>query len=704
MKRAILPLLVLLFVSLACQIGFNLPTQAPATQEATEAVPTATMAPTLTSVPTRKSSASPTPAARATATPPQATPIVLPAGGEQPVLITGDFTYSNSFVVETYFVEQAVALMDMHGFVVRDRDWELPVESQVLGYLKIDTTRKRGTYRLQLPAIPGGMYSDFSNSGGKKPGVQIFTVAYSPNMAGGPFAEGDDRQRGWPSYLASVVTDTDNKDEVLSGKLVVWAPDDQEQFPTAFGADGLLFTADDPLGALPAGYSVIDLDQKPFAIGRELNPKLTLYEPKDVAIKDYSKLSYSAAFQNMFDFLKNQYAFNGIQGKEPAWDSLYAAIMPRVKEAEQKKDASAYYAALSDFTLGFKDGHVSIDGGETGNSVIVKRLANGYGFAIRELDDKRVIVVYVTRNGPAAAAGLAVGDEILSYNNTPIGEAIGSVQVLSPESSDFALRYEQAHFLLRAAAVGSPVTITFKNRAGASKTVTLKAVAERGSYSATSIFRNFDSTALPVEFRILDSGSGYIKVNSNYDDLNLIIRLFERGLKTFVENGVDNLIIDMRANSGGTPLGLAGYLTNQEIPLGTLEYYNSKTGKFEPDRETDKFTPNENQYRFKKMALLVDQACFSACEIEAYGFSQLPGMQVVGMFPTGGVEAEVARGQFELPAGMQAQFPTGRFVLPDGSLFLEGQGVRPTVRVPITAENVLSQNDVVLQAAEGRLK
>ena len=104
------------------------------------------------------------------------------------------------------------------------------------------------------------------------------------------------------------------------------------------------------------------------------------------------------------------------------------------------------------------------------------------------------------------------------------------------------------------------------------------------------------------------------------------------------------------------------------------------------------------------MALLVGQACFSACEIEAYGFSQLPGMLVVGMYPTGGVEAEVARGQFELPAGMQAQFPTGRFVLPDGSLFLEGQGVRPTVRVPITAENVLSQNDVVLRAAEDRLK
>jgi C-terminal processing protease CtpA/Prc len=431
---------------------------------------------------------------------------------------------------------------------------------------------------------------------------------------------------------------------------------------------------------------------------------MPLYEPKDVAIKDYSKLSYSAAFQNMFDFLKNEYAFNGIKGKEPAWDSLYAAIMPRVKDAEQKKDAGAYFAALSDFSLGFKDGHVSINGGDAGQRVTAQRLANGYGFAIRELDDKRVIVVYVTRNGPAQAAGLAVGDEILSFNDTPIGQAIGDVSVLSPQSSDFALRYDQARYLLRAGAAGDTAKISYKNRSGATKNATLKAVAERQSFYFTSIFRNFDETALPVEYRILDSGSGYIKINSNYDDLNLIIRLFERGLKTFEANGVTSLIIDMRANSGGTPLGLAGYLTDQEIPLGTLEYFNTKSGKFEPDREADKFTPNENQYRFKKMALLVDQACFSACEIEAFGFSKVPGMIVVGMYPTGGVEAEVARGQFVLPEGMDAQFPTGRFVLEDGSLFLEGQGVRPTVLVPISADNVLSQEDVVLQTAEDRVK
>ena len=85
---------------------------------------------------------------------------------------------------------------------------------------------------------------------------------------------------------------------------------------------------------------------------------------------------------------------------------------------------------------------------------------------------------------------------------------------------------------------------------------------------------------------------------------------------------------------------------------------------------------------------------------QSYGFSQVPGIIVVGQYPTAGVEAEVARGQFNLPEGMSLQVPTGRFTLPDGSLFLEGQGVQPTMRIPINQETVLSRSDPVVDAAE----
>ena len=231
------------------------------------------------------------------------------------------------------------------------------------------------------------------------------------------------------------------------------------------------------------------------------------------------------------------------------------------------------------------------------------------------------------------------------------------------------------------------------------KTVTLTRIEEYDSLFATYIYSGLDTPILPVESEVINGTVGYIKINSNYDDLGLIIRLFERALQKFEEYEVAGIIIDLRQNSGGAPLGLAGFLYDEEIPMGQLEYYSDSTGQFEPDGPREKVIPNEEQYSFNKMVLLVGNACFSACEIEAYGFSQVPGMTVMGQFPTGGVEAEVARGQFELPGGISLQIPTGRFTLEDGSIFLEGVGVVPDILLPVDEASVLSEEDVVLQEA-----
>jgi C-terminal processing protease CtpA/Prc len=589
----------------------------------------------------------------------------------------------------------------MHGFVIRDEEWELPVDSQVLGFMTFDLESLSGTFDLSLPELPQGEFSDVDNDGDAEQGVQIFAVGYSPNLYGGPFSEGDDRSRGWPNYLASIKTDTENNDEVIGGKLVVWAADDKQQFPSGFGEDGMLFTADDPAADLPAGYTVVDLDQDPFAFVQSATPELTLYEPADVAIKDFAKLSYTEAFDKTFEILKKEYAFNGIEGKPPDWDVLYAEIKPRIEQAEKDKDATAFYLAFRDFTWAFKDGHVGLDGGDIANQDFQAATTGGYGFAIRQLDDGRVVVVYVMEDGPAAAAGIQVGAEVTAFNGQPIEDALSAAQSYSLQSSDFAIRYQQLRYLLRAQP-GAEAEVSYINPGGAAQIASLTAVAERQSFSRTSLYFGVDTDPLlPVDSKVIKSGNaqvGYIRINSNYDDLNLVIRLFERALQQFQAREVAGIVIDMRYNNGGAPLGLAGFLYDQEIPMGLLEYYSDATGKFEPDGLREKVFPNQNQYSFDKMVLLVGPACFSACEIESYGFSQVPGMIVVGQYPTAGVEAEVARGQFNLPEGFSLQVPTGRFTLPDGSIFLEGQGVPPTLRVPVDETTVFSTDDVVLNA------
>jgi C-terminal processing protease CtpA/Prc len=445
---------------------------------------------------------------------------------------------------------------------------------------------------------------------------------------------------------------------------------------------------------------VVDLDTDPFAVSQPETADLTLYEPTDAALKDFSGDSYTDAFDKMFEVVRKEYAFNDIEGKAPDWDALYEELKPRVEKAEEDRDPQAFALALRDFTWAFQDTHVGTGGSSFVQEAFQEQTAGGYGFAIRELDDGRVVVIHVNEDGPAAGAGIEQGAEITAFNGKPIAEAIGDVRPWTlPTSSEPSLRYQQARYLLRSP-LGTEAEVTFKKPGGGEDTVTLTSVLEQASFERTSVYHNVDTDyLLPVDSRIIEQDDveiGYIRVNANYDDINLIVRLFERALQQFEQRGVAGIIIDMRYNAGGAPLGLAGLLYDQEIPIGQSEYYSDKTGGFEPDGPADKILPNENQYEFNKMVLLVDQACTSACEFEAYGFSQVPGMMVVGQYPTGAAFGDVARGQFSLPDGIGLQVPTGRTIRPDGSLFLEGTGVAPTSRVPVDETTVYREDDVVL--------
>ena len=316
------------------------------------------------------------------------------------------------------------------------------------------------------------------------------------------------------------------------------------------------------------------------------------------------------------------------------------------------------------------------------------------------MDNGEVIVTYITDAATADRAGIRVDDKIISIDGVPVGQAISNVvSVIGPYSTDFGERWDQVRFLFRAEQPGDTISVKYERDDGNQNTVTLTAENEVDSFYAGSAYNNYNPVALPVDYSLLDGNIGYIRVNSNYDDLNLLVRIFERALKLFEENEVTGVIIDMRENSGGASMGLAGFFTDQEIPMGQLEYYSEKTGQFEPEGLRDKVLPNEEQYHFDKLVTLVSLTCYSACELESYGLSQVPGMEVIGSFPSAGVEAETARGQFLLPEDITVIVPTGRFTLPDGSIFLEGQGVQPTIKVPID-EHTIFEDDAVLKVAK----
>ena len=629
-----------------------------------------------------------------------------------PFEITGSFKWTQedggTLTDNILFSERQVVLTDLHGFVIRNKQWVLPVGSQVLGYVQYDPKSGGGTYELSLAEVPQGTFNNVGNKNQTDTGVQIYAIDYEPNIYGSPFESGDDRLRGWPNGDASIKTDSSRDDEITGGKIIVWAPDDKQYFPTSFGVDNKLFTADDPVAPIPAGYSVVNLDTNPFTFSQSPQQDVPLIEAQDVKPHDFSNETYTQAFDDLVSFLKTYYAFDGIQGKQPNWDQVVASIRPRIQQAEQNHDSQAYYQALNDFVYAFKDGHSGMDAGTFGRQDFQTNYVASLGFTVRVLDDKSVMVDSVLSGGPAEAAGMKPGAIVTQFNGKPVMDVINAEPLFfGLQSSDFAILYEKAIMLTRTKSNGQ-ATVSFANPGGSSQSVTLTAVANQKEIDALikELGQSPTPNLLPINLQTLTVGGtniGYIQVNTNMDDLNLELKLFERGLKDFQQNKVTGLIIDLRDNGGGVPMGLAGFLTNQTIDLGQLEYYNKLTGKFEPQDQPDQILPNQEQYHFDKIAVLVGLNCASACELEAYGFSKVPNTVIVGEYPTAGVEAEVSRGQIKMPEGINMQFPTGREVLSDGSLFLEGTGVQPTLKVPVNASNVLSKDDVVLTAAENSI-
>jgi C-terminal processing protease CtpA/Prc len=412
----------------------------------------------------------------------------------------------------------------------------------------------------------------------------------------------------------------------------------------------------------------------------------------------------------MFATVRRDYAFNGIAGKQPDWDALYAAIQPLVAQAEANHDPQAWFLALRAFTLAFKDGHVNLGGGDIQVSTFQTAIAGGYGLALRELDEGRVLVTYMTPGGPAEQAGIQLGAQVTTFNGQPISSAINTATIWgAPPSLDSVMRYQKTRYLTRAP-LDTKARIEFTNPGGQPQTVTLTAVQEHDSFAASSYFFTYNAQVLPVEFKILPSGLGYIRVTSTSDNRDQIGNLFESALRDLQAAAVPGLILDLRVfvnlvpDSSGPPLGLAGFLTEHEIQLGQLQFFDAAANGFENNGAPLAVSPHSKTYHFSKIALLVAPGCSGACEVEAYALSQLPGVAVVGQSPTAGVLSSVTGGQFILPEKFSLQIPMGRYILPDGSLLIEGRGVPLTVRVPVDEMTILSTEDIILNVAEEILK
>lgn len=607
----------------------------------------------------------------------------------EPVLVAGTIPFTSPFFLAGNS-EPFILLEDEAGFVDRNREYVFPLEGQAIGpvWLVQDGLLE---FRLPLPSIPQGTLIDVDQDGNEDQGVMIFVVAYWSNTWGDPFLEERDGT-GWSNAYVSTTTDPNRDDEIDGGTMVIWAPDDQQSFPTGFGEDEELFTADDPVAPIPSGYSFVELDSDPFRVYKQPTLELELNEGAS-AVNDYSDMSYTDAFEAMFTKVSTEYPFTELKGLD--WDAIYNQVAPLVASATNDDQ---FYLALREFTYSIPDAHVGIS---FNPNIFWPEVGGEFGLVLDELDDGSVIATHVLPGSPAEIAGIEAGAEIITWGGQPAAAALDAVQpYFSPFSTQQHERQQQLIFLPRVP-LGESINVNFQNQGEAEQQATMQSIQDVQSYFAADPISLEDQLSTPVYAEVLDSGIGYIKVNDFQDDYNLTARLYERAVQGLIDNEVPALIIDLRVNyggSGGLALDFSDYLYDEEVVLWNRESYNELLGEFELGEFPARIKPGEIFYD-GPIAVLISPSCISACEGFAYALTSTGRAFAVGTAGTAGAFGDVGFGQYTMPGDFSMQFPTGRPIDAEGNVVIEGVGVQPDIRVPKTLESVLGIGDPVLDAA-----
>jgi C-terminal peptidase prc len=601
-----------------------------------------------------------------------------------PHTITGHYETTNP-LWPTVGAETGVLLYDLTGEILQDFDFRLPLDGQVLGSLNGDIVS--GDYTIDLPDTPHGLYHDFDGDVTSPPAVQVFATATYINFLGDIYID-----RGESPLNLSVRLDPLTF-QVIGGYALVWSAHEGEAFPGGKGSDGAVFTGDDPLMRLPAGWSAVSLDSDPFTIVRDETVSLPIIESLD-QLHDYSNMSYQEAWDTLFQRTRETYPFTA--EKHLDWDAIYNEITPLVQAAQTTLD---FHLALIHLNELIPDTHM----GFVSMPVLQQYLMGGIGISeIGVTDDDQVVIVTVEVNSPAGKAGIQAGDTLVSVDGVPALKALDATPLLiMSASTTHERRFLQAGTMLQGS-IDSTVNLTWRTPGGTEYRDRLVRILD-----VNALFKVLGGDTLTsdvISGKMLDSGIGYIQITGFASEISQADALFANELQALIDAGAKGIILDVRSNGGGLvqlAMAMAGRFFPDYRRLADW-YYADGMGDFAYRGFIE--TLVSEPYYAGPVAVLVNEMTASAGELFAYAMQTDQRALVVGYTPSAGAAGEITDGQYTLPGSLTVQIPTGRSVNPEtGKVLIEGQGVIPDIRVPRTWESLMSSQDEVLLAAEATL-
>jgi len=298
--------------------------------------------------------------------------------------------------------------------------------------------------------------------------------------------------------------------------------------------------------------------------------------------------------------------------------------------------------------------------------------------------------VYVVARDTAdeALRMIQPGSELLAVDSIPVDTLYPAVRE-RVSGSTLQWRDYICDQRLLAGPAGTEVELTLRDLSGTTNVVRVSRPPypeqEEVRKSIVSLYRDPSLIATWTE---LEGGWGHIQLSTfAAESVRIVVDAFDQALDSVFT--LPGLILDLRGNGGGyldAMTEIAGRFLAEETTFGF--YQRRERGEdvdfepWDPATATDTLrtavtaTPREPIYR-GPVVIIIDRACFSACEGFAGALQSLGRLFLVGEATGGGSGVS---GFVGLPSGAIVSFSWSVFWLPDGRM-IEGQGVLPDVYV-----------------------
>ncbi|MBN2234590.1 MAG: PDZ domain-containing protein [Opitutales bacterium] len=441
--------------------------------------------------------------------------------------------------------------------------------------------------------------------------------------------------------------------------------------------------------------------------------------------EDLSELPFTEAYLRTIDLLAENYPLG--HWKEIDWETARNRYLPEIALAESNNDLQAFCRVFAQFAFNtIRDGHtwitvISEDAPvrQSFTDIVASERGGSFGLTLASLDNGKVVVASLRPGEPAELAGIQVGDEIITWNGTPIVDKLATIDLLwalqgtptdegaiqlantfigrgEPESyADLVVRNASDGIIsgYRLEAIDDPLGHMFDiaelgSTAPGNSTFRFYWINGGVAYlGISSLVPDFPETGFESDDQMLAAGMEYVETFKDY-------------MRSVTTAGGKELILDLRGNEGGADILGAMMVSclTRDSWLYTQNVYQDDNGQWvnEDDPFAVSMVEPEGDPLFEgDILVLVDSNTVSAGEGFAYHLQKLPNARVIGTTRTNGSYAWVGS-RIILPGGLVYSFPSGPAldesfqIMIDTNAKGEG-GVYPDIRIPMSLNRVMRE-------------